>query len=411
MILFAYLPEIVAFIIFFLMSLQVPELGAMSVLGQMGAVALLLAFRPAAALETVLRWWPLLLMPIVAMASALWSDVPSASLRYGAQFLFTAFVGVHLARLLPPQRFLAIFLVAAFIFCALGVFANRYGPSFHGVVPIGLTGSKNAIGSAAALLLAAGVAILLSPGISRTMRWIGVLAIPLAAYFVIRAESATALAAAGASAAALCGLWVLQRVPAGGRLAVMIGAGIVLLPLGVLLPEGLAWLERFMTDTLDKDPTLTGRTILWAAADELAARRPLLGYGFQAIWMGDSSDSIGLHRLTGMTDGRSFHFHNQYLSIMVDLGLVGILPFVAGIVLAIGAGVRQFVLRPTMATSFFFVIFVIMVARGSLDQIVGPLSVQTVLFYASSVYAFAPVLQHAASPVPQGRRWERRARA
>jgi len=408
MILIAYLTEIVAFFVLFLSSVQLPEVGTVSVLAQIGLVGLLVASRPVAALDTVLRWWPLLLAPILAMASALWSDLPSVSLRYGGQFLFTAFVGVHLARLMTPHRFLLVLLLATFVFCLFSLGAGRYGPSFHGVVPIGLTGSKNAMGAAAGMMLTAAAAVLLAPGYSRTVRWIAIIGALIAAYFLVRVESTTALAIGGASVLALGGLWLLQRLQPGGRLAALIVAGLVLAPLSFLIPEGLDWLERFMSDTLDKDPTLTGRTILWAAADELAQRRPLLGYGYQAIWMGDSSDSIGLHRLSGMSDGRSFNFHNQYKQIAVDLGYVGLAAFVGALIAVALAGLRRLLLAPTMVTSFFFVTFVLMAARGSLDVIVTPLSVMTVLFYASCVYAFTPLhQQQGAQPAPAPRRWSR----
>ncbi|MBX3509943.1 MAG: O-antigen ligase family protein [Hyphomonadaceae bacterium] len=408
MILLAYLPEVVAFSVFFLMSLQLPEFGTVSILAQIGATGLLILSRPADALQTLVRWWPLLLVPVLAMLSTFWSDLPEASLRYGAQYLFTAFVGVHLARLMSPQRFLIVLLLAAFVFIVLSLGSPRMGPSFHHSVPIGLTGSKNAMGTQAMLTASVAFAALLMPNISRAVRWIAALALLIGFYFLVRAESATALVTGLVMIMALAGLWYLQRLPANGRLSLLLVGLIILVPLSFLLPEALAWVERFMTDTLDKDPTLTGRTILWAAADELAARRPFLGYGYQAIWLGDSPDSTGLHRLTGMTDGRTFHFHNHYRQIAVDLGYVGMTLFAGTMLVVLLAGIRQFVLRPSVATTFFFLTMLSLALRGSIDLIVGPFAVQTLVFYAAGVYAFKRAKEPvtAARPAPaQPRRW------
>lgn len=390
MVLIAFLPEIVAFLVFFFVSFQMAEIGPLLVLAQLGLAALLIAVRPLAAMQTFARWWPLLLVPILAFISGFWSEAPAASFRYGAQLTFTAFLAVHLARLITPQRFLAIFLLAAFVFCALSVASPRLGPSWDQMVPIGFTGSKNAMGSAAQILFTAAIAMLLCTGVSRPMRWVALLALPVAAYFLLRTASSTAVVTALLSVPALMGLWLLQRFPPNGRLGVMAAVLIVLTPLSFLIPEGLDWFERFMAETLDKDPTLTGRTLLWAAGEELATRKPLLGYGYQAIWLGESSEAIGLMRLTGMSDGRSFHFHNQFLQIQVDLGYVGLIAFVLMMAAVVLAGFRQVVLRPTLATSYFFLSFLFMLSHATIDQVMNAFSIHTMLLFAAAVYAFAP---------------------
>ncbi|MCO5059601.1 MAG: hypothetical protein M9905_17315, partial [Rhizobiaceae bacterium] len=122
--------------------------------------------------------------------------------------------------------------------------------------------------------------------------------------------------------------------------------------------------------------------------DALIAERPLLGYGYQAIWMGDSSETIGLKRLMGVEDGRQFHFHHAFRIVAVDTGMVGLAAFVVMLLLVGFAGLKQLLLRPRVETSFFFLIFALMVARAFTDAIIGPFSMHTLLFFAACVYAF-----------------------
>jgi exopolysaccharide production protein ExoQ len=214
------------------------------------------------------------------------------------------------------------------------------------------------------------------------------LSLPVGGYILLGVNSATALLMGVGGAVVLAGLWFSERMAPGGRLATLLGMFVILAPLALLIPEALQAWDYFLYDTLDKDPTLTGRTFLWARADDLIAQRPLLGYGYQSIWMGDSTETIALQRMTGISDGRTFHFHHQFRQVAVDTGLVGLAAFV-GALIAVGvSGMRQLLLRPTVPTSFFYIIFMLMVARAFTDVIIAPLNVHTVIFFAACTYAF-----------------------
>lgn len=386
--LLAVLPEIATFFLLIISTTQRFEIGTLLVVAQLALAGVLFLLRPRSALETAVKWWPLLLVPILCVASAMWSTAPSETLRYGAQLLFSSFLGVHLARLMTPRRFAVVFLLAMFVFCILCVLDGRQGPAAEGLVLIGLTGSKNQLGFAAQFLLLSGLTGLMLNGVTLLVRWVALLAIPLALYLLVGSHSATALLMGAAGSLVLITFWVTQRLPARARLVTLIGALVVLAPLLALLPEATAALDHFLFDTLNKDPTLTGRTVLWQRADELIAQRPILGWGYQAIWMGDSFETIGLKRLTGMTDGRVFHFHHQFRQIGVDIGIVGLVCFVGALVASSLAGLRQALLTPHPATSLFFVLFALMIARAFTDTVLAPFSVHTVMFFVSSVYLF-----------------------
>ncbi len=388
MLLFAFLPEIISFLLFIISTTQRFEIGSLLVTAQLGLAGVLFVIKPVSFLETALRWWPLLLVPILCVVSTLWSDAPAATLRYSGQLLFSAFLGVHMARLMTPARFVTVFLLAMFVFSVLSILDGRQGPAAEGMVLIGLTGSKNQLGFAAMYLLLSALTALMTRRVSVGARWVGLVSLPLAIFLLIGSHAATAILMAAAGALILLALWFSERLPPNGRLATLIGVLLVLAPLAALTPEASEFVDRFMFETLNKDPTLTGRTILWARADELIAQRPFFGWGYQAIWMGDSFETIGLKRLTGLTDGRVFHFHHQLRQIGVDVGWVGMITFVAALIVSAFAGLRQVLLTPHPGTSFFFVMFALMIVRAFTDVIMGPFQIHTIMFFASCVYVF-----------------------
>lgn len=385
---FEYLPEIVGFLIFNLMAVQGLPVGPLLVAAQLGLAGLWFLVRRVEAAQTFLRWWPLLLTPFIAMASTLWSEVPGVSLRYGVQFIFTAFLGVMLARSLPPRRFMTMLMLALTVFLVLCLLSGRRGASATGMVLIGLTGSKNQIAYIAVVLVMAAVAFLLSGAGPKRLRWVAGAAIPFSAVILLTTNSATAVVSAAGGVAMVVLFALMQRLTPAARIGCFLAVALVAAPLLAIWPEAMAAYNSFLTDTLQKDATLTGRTTLWEWADQLISRKPLLGYGYQAIWLGDSTDSIGLIRTFGIQDPRGFHFHHTYRQFAVDTGLVGMYAFIGVVVAALVAGFAQFIRRPSVATSLFFSIFLLMVARSTIDVIIGPFSIHTVLFYACCVYAF-----------------------
>ena len=57
--------------------------GSLAALVFMGCGALLITSNPHQSLDSLRRWWPVLLLPAYCVLSALWSQYPSNSLRYG----------------------------------------------------------------------------------------------------------------------------------------------------------------------------------------------------------------------------------------------------------------------------------------------------------------------------------------
>ena len=73
---------------------------------------------------------------------------------------------------------------------------------------------------------------------------------------------------------------------------------------------------------LGKDPTLTGRTVLWDQVISHIEDRPLLGHGYGAFWEPTAAASERIRAAIGWDTP---HSHNGLLDEWLDLGLVGVL--------------------------------------------------------------------------------------
>jgi exopolysaccharide production protein ExoQ len=385
-----YLPDILFGAILFFMSMSKTAfgLGPIPAMTWIGCTGLLMVYRRADLGATFFRWWPLLLAPLLALLSFTWSELPDISARYGFQVLLTAFVGVFIARTLPPHRFALAMFVGMFVFCLLSIASGRQGAAATGQVLIGLTGSKNAMAFCATMLLASAMATMFLPRVAPIMRVMAFIGAGVGAFIVATTDSASAVVLSFVAAAMFIGMCVMQRFSPAGRVATILVGVLLLSPMAFATHEIDEGVATFTRDVLHKDPSLTGRTYLWDIADELIARKPFLGYGFQAMWMGESTETIGILRLTGQADGRAFNFHHTYRQVAVDIGLIGAGILVVTIFAALLSGVRQFVATPMVATSFVFTLLLMALAKSFTELIFVAFSPHTMVFFACLAYAF-----------------------
>jgi O-antigen ligase len=82
----------------------------------------------------------------------------------------------------------------------------------------------------------------------------------------------------------------------------------------VVWPDGLFSL-------LGKDVTLTGRTGIWNAVTASIAKRPLLGYGYQAFWLGLEGES---YRVILAVSWVLAQAQNGFLDVMLEMGTAGL---------------------------------------------------------------------------------------
>lgn len=271
--------------------------------------------------------WPLLLLPLFCLASVAWSEVPSATVRYGLLYLVTVLAAIvigagtpRLSALKGLQFIFSTYLILSFFF---GRWTNWGAESY---AYAGLAGSKNAAGDAAAIgLLISATTLFWAIG-QRRPGWAlaAILTMPVALYSLVFARSTGALVAVSLAFACL-GIWSISRRFAPTTRSVLFG--LTLIAAIIVLVTAPVWGEMVLDNIMTasgKDSSLTGRSDLWQVADRLIAQRPILGLGYNAFWVQGNLDAERLWKLLDVPSGSPFNFHNTLRDITVNIGVVGL---------------------------------------------------------------------------------------
>lgn len=264
----------------------------------------------------------------MALISFLWSDLPSLSLFSGIFTLLSTLFGLYLASRYSVREQLEI---VAWAFGIAAVFSFFYTLAFpgygieqgyHAGAWRGAIAHKN---PQARLMAISALALLLAALNSRKYRFVVWAAFGIAATLVLLTNSKTGL---------LIFLTVMFLVPLYGALRWSDSVLVPFLITAVLIVgSGATWLvtnwEPFLYG-LGKDPTLSGRTVLWEIAIEKILQRPWLGYGFQAFWQDDGEAYYLRHQL----HYEAIHAHNGFINQSLDLGLIGLSLFLLSLLIA-----------------------------------------------------------------------------
>jgi exopolysaccharide production protein ExoQ len=396
--------ETITLLIFILSSIQIG--GPIVVVLQLGLLGLLLLhtalFRPHVFLGSF-KFWPLMLLPIFAVSSAAWSVAPEVSSKYGIQLCITAIIGITLARVVSPRSYVALLYAACAGVCIGSLLSGRMGASVEGPVLIGLTGSKNEMAYSAQLLMTSSIAVLIDRGQSTALRVSTIFFICIATAILALGQAAGALLTAFGGVGILTILAVVHAMRLWARIVVIAALLIMIPPIVLSRDVIIEGVQSFTQDVLKKDTTLTGRTYLWARADELIRERPLIGHGYRAILVGGSVEGQGILRWAGQQDGRVFHFHSTYKDVAVDFGYVGLTIFVATMGLALLSLTKLVLFHPTPAYSFFLASFLTILSKSPAELVIGQFYITFAMLFTLWVWAF--------TKPPENAKWLGRAHA
>lgn len=270
----------------------------------------------------------LLMLVGLALASALWSDVPLLTLRRGIALVLTTLFGVYLTmrysireqlRLLAWMLGIAALLSILFVLVlpAYGTASGKFLGAWQGIYD-----QKNVLGR---YMVLSAVIFLINARSSYKYRWVFWTGFGLSVGLVLMSTSATALV----SLLILLALWPLYgglRLPYTWAVpflitVVIVGGGVVM-----LLLENL----EVVTGALGKNTTLSGRTDLWPPLLEKIWQRPWLGYGYTGFWLGSEGESVDVWRVLSWQPS---HAHNGWLQLLLDLGFLGTSLFAIGLLI------------------------------------------------------------------------------
>jgi exopolysaccharide production protein ExoQ len=290
------------------------------------ATAMLLT-SPSRLMRAARKNWPIIMLLLLMFTSALWSEDPGLTVRRVVTLASTFVVGLYLATRFAVREVLdlaALALIAVAVSSAVvavllpehGIGAGVFAGEWRGIYP-----HKQMLGMHMALgVLLCTVLALDSPGRRRVMFWPGAI---LCGVLTVLSGSATAVFVMLVSLSALPLLRLLQRRGLVGLTVVTF-----VVSFGICVALVVFDQSEVILAQLGKESTLTGRLPLWNYVVERIAERPLLGYGYNGFWLGTTGPSESVLLVTG--GWYPWHAHNGWLQLCLDVGLVGLVVFLAG---------------------------------------------------------------------------------
>jgi exopolysaccharide production protein ExoQ len=302
----------------------------------LGVLALPNAARVVTALK---RAWPVTALCMMALASTSWSQDPSLTFRRAVMLLaptiLAAVLHVRYSYQSQVQLFFYAGLAAALVSIVVAILFPSYGldrtfvnQPWEGIFP-----QKNVCARACVFFMLPAV-VMIGRSAKKTMLSVSTLTALGTVVFMTGSRTG----AVCAFAVLVVGL-TLRIVPklSRGAAFIMSSAGVICVAISIyLLSSDL----QHLLFVLGNDGTLTGRTKIWQGAIHAIGKRPLLGYGYSAFWIGLKGEAVQTILETKWLVPAA---HNGWLDLLLQLGVVGVMLFLFSLLRALstaGAALR-----------------------------------------------------------------------
>jgi exopolysaccharide production protein ExoQ len=176
-----------------------------------------------------------------------------------------------------------------------------------------------------------------------------ILAIAMFGFCLIVAEksqSATCLVTVGLVLVATAFLRVL-RLPMLPRAWLLLSGGVITIASGSVILANLPAVSQ----AIGKDPTMTGRTFLWASLIRMLPNRLILGRGYHAFWT-DKNPEAWI--IWGRNGWLMHEAHNAYIDAVLSTGLVGLTIACLTLIVPMIWGVRRCLTDEPIWADFVF---------------------------------------------------------
>ena len=271
--------------------------------------------------KALLRAPALMLLIAVTVGSIAWSIEPDITLRRCIALLLTMLAGVAVAERFGWPQLLEVLATAlgftVVLSFVLAIFLPEYGlmqVDFPGAWR-GAWSHKNDLGYYMSVSFIVFVACAIA---NPPRRWLWAVAAAGAFALILLSTSKTALVSCLIGAAFIPLMAITRRGPAWA----VAGAFVLVCALAGL--AATLWLAPdLLFGLVGKDITLTGRTAIWSAVLHQIGQRPILGYGYGAVW--DNKSVWGPLASISMEQGFVVNeAHNTWLGVWLELGYVGL---------------------------------------------------------------------------------------
>jgi exopolysaccharide production protein ExoQ len=264
--------------------------------------------------------------------SALWSLSPATTLREGVVYLFVVIGVIGVARTLDAEEYMHLLSWCCFLSAAVSLFLLIASPhnALMGPDFIGVFSHKNFLGQ---VMATGALATLHGIRVARG-RHLGKLCMLFVFVgMAFASKSTTALLAT----LLFCGISGIDSLWRRGGAARVTGLVLALFFVPAIIVT-VAAPDTFL-ELIGKDPTLTGRTEIWAYVIQDIRMKPWLGWGYFGFW------SMSNPAVVEMSDAVHYvvpEAHNGLLEILLNVGVLGTALFAFILIRTIVLAVRCF---------------------------------------------------------------------
>jgi exopolysaccharide production protein ExoQ len=268
-------------------------------------------------------------LPILALMSSLWSGSARQTLMSGVVLLVFTLFALYIGSSFEPDGQFELLMLAGGVALALSIGLAMIAPGLGapGHSWRGIFAHKQNCAAVSTFLLVTAIHWRASGTYQQIYR-AGYAA--MCCVMIVMSQSRTGWALALLAVSISASLWLLQKMPPRDALVAFL--------LGVAVFAGAAYLvydhASVLLPAVGKDPTLSERTVIWAASWTTIAKQPILGYGYGAFWTGLTGPSLNIVLISGWVLAQA---QNGFLDMWLQVGVAGVVL----ILLATGQALRN----------------------------------------------------------------------
>jgi exopolysaccharide production protein ExoQ len=300
-------------------------------------VALLVILQWKRALYALQKNWTISLLMGIALASAIWTFIPSQTLVRSIALVGTSLFGLYLAVRYTLQEQLRLlgwsFVIIIIVSCLFAIALPTFGlmpAGVHAGAWRGIYVHKNVMGKV--MVLAAMVFWLLAtnPQKKSWLTWVDWIGLGLSFFLVVMSKSSSSMINL-VTIFALIPIYSALR----WRYYLMVPSIMTAIAVGGILSLWFSANAATVLDGIGKDATLTGRADMWPYIIEMIEKQPWLGYGYNGFW--GTADDPGAY-VWAAAKWMPPNAHNGFLDLWLELGLLGVVVFIVGFAQALAKG-------------------------------------------------------------------------
>jgi|ERR1039458_516154 exopolysaccharide production protein ExoQ len=273
----------------------------------------------------------------LALISGMWAADPLFTFRKALILTATTAFGIYFGTRFRRDEQINLLCYAlgsaAVMSLVVILFLPQYGidHNYHSGNWRGVFEEKNVLGKVTVL-----AALVFCMSSRRSLKHKGILVAWLGVF-------GTLIVFSGSKTAAVAGAVLLFLAVAYGMLRYRVTLLVPFLAVSVLMCTFLivtvTGYQGTLLAKLGRDPTLSGRSLLWDSVLVAIGKRPVLGYGFNSFWNGMAGPSA---TVVEAVEWVTPHAHNGFLDLCLDLGVVGLLMFSVGFVLRARTAIMEY---------------------------------------------------------------------